>query len=484
MKSELSEKIIPIATWIVITFPLWMSFFHPAIVAYFIILFFIFFFYKSIKTAYLATLSYKRIQEKEKISFPKKLLKLKQSKEIYHLVVIPHYNEPSYKLESTLQSVTSTDYPYKHQFILVLGCEEREEGIQEKAKKLVETHEQFFKDILVVYHNLLPHEAPGKASNQTFAVRKADEYLQKLGVKRENVIVTICDADSHMPKNYFSYLTYRYLTDNDRLYHFYWGAVLLYNNFLKLPIFSRMQATLSSIIRMAFLSQDDNLIQTSTYSTSLWLLHKINFWDVDIIPEDWHIYLQAFFTFGERVKTLPLYTIINSDAVHSGGNVKTFVNRYEQEKRWAWGASDIGYAVNRFFNTPHLPVWPKIKKIAFLMETHLLWPTSFFVLTISASIPALVNPYFKSTVLGFLLPQVAGLILTITSVFLILYIYLDIKVRHKLNQKTPVTAFPFLVIQWYFLPVISFFLSALPALDAHTRMLFGKKIHYKVTEKV
>ena len=52
------------------------------------------------------------------------------------------------------------------------------------------------------------------------------------------------------------------------------------------------------------------------------------------------------------------------------------------------------------------------------------------------------------------------------------------------NIKTPLRNVPMLFIQWYFLPVISFFFSSLPALESHTRMLLGKKIEYKVTEKV
>jgi hypothetical protein len=32
--------------------------------------------------------------------------------------------------------------------------------------------------------------------------------------------------------------------------------------------------------------------------------------------------------------------------------------------------------------------------------------------------------------------------------------------------------------------VVSFFLNALPGLDAHTRMLLGKRLEYRVTEKV
>jgi hypothetical protein len=245
-----------------------------------------------------------------------------------------------------------------------------------------------------------------------------------------------------------------------------------------------MQATLSSILRLAFLSQKNNLIQISTYSTNLWLLKEIDFWDVDIIPEDWHIYLQAFFTFGEKVRTIPLYTIINGDAVYSGKIIKTSLNRYEQEKRWAWGVSDVGYAIKKFFDTPKIGVRIKISKILFLIENHLLWPTSFFILTVSASIPPLINPVFKRTVLGFLLPKLAGLILTLSSLMLGLYVYLDIKLRQKVNQKTQLISLPFLIVQWYLLPVVSFLFSSLPALEAHTRLLLGKDIKYKVTEKV
>ena len=245
-----------------------------------------------------------------------------------------------------------------------------------------------------------------------------------------------------------------------------------------------MQATLSSIFRLAFLSQKKKLIQISTYSTNLWLLKQLNYWDTDIIPEDWHIYFQAFFKFGDKVKTLPLFTIINADAVYSGGLFKTLVNRYEQEKRWAWGVSDIGYALVNSFKDTSIPFMTKTRKILYLVETHLLWPTSFFILTVSALIPPLINPVFKRTVLGFLLPQFSSFVLTLSTSFLLVYTYLDVKLRKKLKQKTSAYSLPFLIIQWYLLPIVSFVLSSLPALDAHTRMIFGKKLDYKVTEKV
>lgn len=481
--SRVLDATVPLLTWLTITLPLWLSPFHPAIVAYFIIAFDLYFFYKSVHTAYFAVVSYKRILEKDRFDFAKKITLTKGGAEIAHFIIIPNYKEPLHKLESTIESITQSDYPYKNLY-LALAFEKREEEVTEKAVILLKKYRNKFRDILLTYHEIISEEIAGKASNQTFAAREIVKYIDTHRMDEKKVLVTTCDADSHLSKNYFSYLTYVYLKDRGGLYHFYWAPLLLYNNFWQLPLFVRIQATLSSIVRLAVLSYKENLIQVSTYSTNLWLLKKINFWDVNIIPEDWHVYLQAFFKFGEKVKTLPLYTLINGDAVYSGNLLKTLTNRYEQEKRWAWGVSDIGYSLRMFLKTPHISPFVKIKKILYLMETHLLWPTSFFILTISASIPPLINPVFKRTVLGFILPQLSGLILTFASLLLILYVYLDIKLRQKVNLKTKLNAVPLLFIQWYFLPLVSFLFSSLPALESHTRLLFGKKIKYKVTEKV
>ena len=477
------EKILPIITWLTITSPFWLSPFHPAIVAYFIIAFDVYFFYKSFKTAYQSVVAYRKIILHQKIDFLKRLKKRKGVKDIKQFIIIPNYKEKVEKITSTIKNITLSEIDSKN-FYLVLAFEEREREAKEKDKKIRNIFQKKFKKIISTYHPLLEGEEAGKASNQTYAAKKINEFVKKNHWLDKNVIITICDADSLLPKNYFSYLTYQYLTDKNHLFHFYWAPVLLYNNFWQLPLFVRIQATLSSILRLAFLEEKENLIQISTYSTNLWLLKQVNFWDVDIIPEDWHIYLQAFFKFGEKIKTLPLYTIVNGDAVYSGSLIKTLINRYQQEKRWAWGVTDIGYALKNLFSAPKPNFFLKLKKIIYLAETHFLWPTTFFILTISANIPPLINPVFKQTVLGFFLPKTAGFILTLGSVFLVLYVYLDIRLRLILKQKVKTISVPFLLIQWYLLPVVSFFFSSLPALDSHTRILLGKKIKYQVTEKV
>ncbi|MFH0773165.1 MAG: glycosyltransferase family 2 protein [bacterium] len=475
---------IPILSWFLITLPLWLSPFHPALVAYFIIAFDLYFLYNCLETVYYSTLSYSLIHSSEKVTFSLFVKQeAKKTERITHFVIIPNYKESLHKMRETLNRIVDSDYPFK-KIVLVLAFEKRETEAVEKAQTIQNEYRHFFADVIESYHVLEANEEAGKASNQTAAARLITIYAEKHNLDPKEIILTICDADSTLPKNYFSYLTHAYVHDKDNIYHFYWAPVLLYNNFWQLPFFIRIQATMSSILRLAFLSQKDNLIQISTYSVGLWLIHEIDYWDVDIIPEDWHVYLQAFFKYGDRVKTIPLYTLIGSDAVFAGSLLKTFKSRYQQEKRWAWGVSDIGYALRKSLTSPHIPLRVKFKKIAFLSKNHLLWPISFFILTISASVPPLINPAFKNTVLGFLLPQLSGIILTVSSSMILIYIYVDIRIRKKMKVDTSISSLPLMFIQWYFLPFISFFLSALPALESHTRIILKKNITYKVTEKV
>jgi cellulose synthase/poly-beta-1,6-N-acetylglucosamine synthase-like glycosyltransferase len=481
--SRFAEIAISLTTWTIVTIPLWLSPFHPAVVAYGIIAFDLYFLTLATSNAFRSVRAYLRILANSNIKYDVLVQKDPDAKVIQHFVIIPCYKETIAKLSETILSIVENNYPWKVNLHVVLGFEKREQGASEKEKTLRELYGNQI-SLYATYHELASNEVPGKASNQTWATKDiVANVINPSGYSPSKTIITICDADSKFPTNYFSYLTHTFAHDKEREYHFYWAPVLLYNNFWKLPFFVRMQASLSSIIRLAFLEDKENLIQISTYSTSLKLLQDVGYWDVDIIPEDWHIHLQAFFLYGSKVRTIPLYTIVNGDAVYAGSFVRTFLGRYEQEKRWAWGVSDIAYGWDRLWKTPHIPFGTKARKLFFLLQNHILWPTSFFILTVFATVTPFINPIFKRTVMGFILPQISGLILTLGSSMLIVYTILDIRVRKGLNIETKAHNIALLAIQWYVLPLVSFVLSAVPALDAHTRMLLGKKLVYKVTEK-
>jgi hypothetical protein len=482
--NRLFEIILPLTTWLIITLPLWLSPFYPAFVAYFLLTFDVYFLYKSLTVAIQSTVSYIKLQQMSQVNWLKNAKKIRDFQKIYHAITITNYRESTEKVRKTLEHLALQDFPIKR-IIVILAMEEREgEEAKKRADLLISEFQTKFFHINATYHPELAGEVKGKASNNTWATKYISQKIRDWGINPDFVTITSCDADSLMPIQYFSYLTFLYLTDKDRYFHFYCAPVLLYSNFWEIPLPIRLQATISSIYRLSNLSRSDNLIQISTYSLSLNMLEKIGYWDTDIIPEDWHIFLQAFFKLGDKVRTLPIYLIISRDAVNSNSLFNTFKSRYEQEKRWAWGITDVPYAINKFFTCNQIPFFPKLFKLLFVIETHLFWPSSFFILTLGASIPALVNPIFSRTTLGHNLPQMSGFILTITTLFLIVLIILDMKSRPKRPKSYSIAKTPFLIFQWILLPVVSFFFSSLPALDAHTRLLLGKRLEYKVTEKI
>lgn len=478
------EISIPLLVWATIFMPVWMSIFHPAVAAYLILAYLLYFFYKTMKTAYYSIISYRLMKVVEKIDWLSEVQQIPNYKDIHHFMLIVNYKESVEKLSITLDHIADQHYD-KKRIHIVLAMEQREgEAAKERSRQIDNKYGSVFASISTTYHEMQEGEEVGKASNATYAAKHMSRMVRKLGIAPDRAVVTVCDADSLLPKDYVPCVTYKYLKNPDSRYHFYAAPVLLYNNFWKLPLPIRIQTILSSVVRFAYVSQEDDLIQISTYSTNLWLLESVGYWDTDIIPEDWHIWMQAFFSLGEKVKTVPIYMPVIRDGVLSNTLWKTFKTRYEQEKRWAWGVTDIPYAMVRALHSPDIRFSIKFRRIFHVFETHFFWPTSFFLLTISASIPPLVNPVFRRTVFGFLLPKLSSFILTLSSVVLILSVYFDYKLREKAKIKTELKNVPLLFVQWYLLPIISFLFSSLPALEAHTRMLLGKKIEYKVTEKV
>ena len=431
---------------------------------------------------YFLLISHRLMEKSAKINWFKRLLRLKKWTQIQHLVVIVNYRETTQKVDLTLSNLKNQNYDIKKLSVL-LAMEDRDDTAIDRSRTLTDKYRQFFGDFDTCYHPVTAREIIGKASNESYAVKYAAEKFSRQQKDFKKIIVTVCDADSLLPENYFANLTLNFLTIKNAIYKFYWAPVLLYTNFWKLILPIRVQSILSSIMRLSILSWKDDLMPISTYSVSLWMLDEVGYWDTDIIPEDWHIWLQCFFVFGEKVSTIPIYLPITRDAVYATSLVKTFKTRYEQERRWAWGVTDIAYAIPRLFSSSNIPLKLRLKRVIYMADTHIFWPTSFFILTIASSIPPLVNPVFRRTALGFLLPKLSAFILTIASVFLVSIIYFDYKLRSRIKIKTQLRNLPLLFIQWYLLPIISFVLSSLPALDAHTKMLLGKKLTYKVTEK-
>lgn len=478
------EIAIPLFSWGLITMPLWLSFAHPAFVAYFVLGFDVYWFYKSFIMAVNGVRSFLTLTAHTKVDWLKELRsKFPGWQKINHVIIIPEYKEPLSVLEETFNNLIKQDFPLKN-LLVVLATEELDAEAGKTSKYLQNKFGKYFKYFWVTKHPKNAAEVAGKSSNMAWAGKFAATKIRSLGMSLSLTTVTSCDADVLLHPKYYSYLTYKFLSDPERDYHFYQSAILFYSNIWRIPLPSRVVNTISSINNLSLLSQKDRLINFSTYSVSFATVVKVGFWDTNVIPEDYHLFFKTYFALGEKVRTLPLFLPTLADAAESTNFWRTMVNQYEQHKRWAWGVSDIPFVLKKYFTDTLIPRWSKTKRVLQLLENHILWPSNWFILTLGSTIPPLINKNFSRTVLGHNLAQLSSAILTFSIGFLAIMVILDLKTKPKrpINFRSWKT--PALYIQWLTLPIVSFFLSALPGLDAHTRLMLGKRLEYRVTEKI
>jgi len=87
-------------------------------------------------------------------------------------------------------------------------------------------------------------------------------------------------------------------------------------------------------------------------------------------------------------------------------------------------------------------------------------------------------------VMGKTLPQVTSTILTIALLSLLTIIFIDWQSRPPRPEGSSWLRRVMQPLEFLLLPIVGFFFSALPGIDAHTRLMLGKYIEYRVTEKV
>ena len=484
VKTRRALEIIPgLFSLTIILSPIWGSLFAPIFIAYFILFFDVYWFYKSFSLMITAQIASQRIKAAEKINWVEKAKALDEFKKVSHIVVIPNYKENVSKLISSIQSIANQTLPTQ-QIYIVLAMEEREPDGKEKAEEIIKKFQHVFGDIFASFHPDIEGEIKGKSSNQAFGAKVAYEKLFVKGkLDIDFATISSVDADSIFDRQFFSYLTHKFLSDPKRYNKFWQSANVNYNNFWEVPAPIRVIAFFGSLWRTGVLVQKDRLISNSTYSLSFKMLKDIGFWDTDVIPEDYRIFFKAFYKLKGEAWVEPIFLKTSMDAPHSRGYFNSLVNKYHQERRWSWGVSDDPLFIKWWFTVPNVPFVRKTVILYNVLLDHFLWPANWFIITVAANIMPFINPAFSRTALGYNVPRVAGFILTSCLVALLTMIIIDFRNRHVHQQisKTRQFLFP---LEFMLLPLVGFFLSTLPALISHTQLMLGKRLEYKVTEKL
>ncbi len=479
-------EIIPgFISWNIIAFLFWGGYFFPDITAYFILLFDVFWVYKGLSLLVATLLSHFRIQAASSLDWMKEVAGFGDWKKVRHIVLVLVANESIEVYKKTIEALAHQTFPLK-QIAVVVATEERCPQGKIGAESLRNTLGKKFGSYIVTVHPKgIVGELIGKSSNEAWAAKEAKKILIDKGAwDIRYTTITSNDADAILHSQYFAYLTFKFLDDPNRYLKFWQPAIVFYNNIWRIPMPSRVVNALSNIWQISILSRKDRLVNFSNYTASLSMIHEIGYWDTDVIPEDYRIFFKAFFALDGKVEVEPIFLPSSADAAESSSIWKTFYNDYQQKKRWAWGVSDLPLFVSMFLNKPKISFINKSLRIIRVIEDHILWPINWFMITAGVFIVTLVNPAFQRTSLGYALPKISSGLLSILLIALMILVFIELRQRPARPADQPKWKSWSAPFEFILMPVVAFFFGALPGLDAHTRLMLGKYLEYRVTEKV
>jgi|SRR5579859_419428 len=481
-------EILPgIFSWSLILFPVWGSFLFPTAVAYYVITFAVYWLYRSMSIAVLSIVANFKIHASMKFNWISDLQHEypKTWNSIHHIIIIPTYQEPLTTLQRTLHALDQQSYPRENLHIM-LSFEEREgPNAREKAQALLAEFGKNFGNLWATYHPDIAGEVKGKSSNTSWGAKEAKKLLvDKEGLPIEKITISSEDADAMFHHHYFSALTEAFLASKKPHNKIWQGGIVFYNNIWKVPTPIRVLAAVSSVTQLYVLVRKDRLINFSTYSTSLKHVDEIGYWDTDVIPEDYRLFFKSYFAKKGDFEVEPIFLPIYADAPEAKTYWGSLRNQYQQLQRWAWGVSDDAYIIRQYILTEGVPFWDKTIRVLKTIEDHFLWPVNWFAITTSAILPPLLNEQFSRTQLGKTLPQITSGLLTLSLISMVVIFVIDAMNRPPRPSKRKFLSYLFQPLEFLILPIVGFFFSALPGVDAHTRLMLGKYIEYRVTEKV
>lgn len=481
-------EIIPGAlVWLTFAMALIFSFLKPLWVIYFIIIFTL---YWIIRITYLliyVIYSWFKLKKDLKINWFSKVKKIPGWNEYYHLIFMPTYKESLNVVETSFEYLTKIIYPLD-KIIVVFGGEERDqENFLKNAKIIKEKFgNKFFKFLISVHPKDLPGEIPGKGSNVAWQGQMAKNLIDALKIPYEKVIVSSFDVDSCVHPQYFSYLTYKYITCPDPTHTSFQPVALYHNNIWDTPAFLRVVANSTSFWLLTELARPERLFTFSSHSMSFKALVDVGFWEKDIVTEDSRIFLQCFIHYGGNYKVEPMFIPISMDTVLANTFWKSLKNQYKQVRRWGWAVEHFPYMMWHFFIRPDkkIPFRKKIRYLWNFSEGEYSWATAPILLFVLGHLPLmLAGQEVKATVIAQNAPFVLQNLMTMGMLGLIISAVLSTIILPPPTPKHKKYKYLLMLFQWIFLPITMIIFGSIPAIDAQTRMMLGKKLGFNVTEK-
>lgn len=481
-------EILPgLSVWFTLITSLILAFVKPLWMIYFVIVFDVYWMLKILNFSFYLLVSWRRYSKAKKVDWKNRLFADIPDWQTKHQVIfLTLYNEPWEVVKTSLQSIRASMYDPK-QFTIVVAGEERK---QEHYKDILQKARTELKDcdveIVGTMHPAnLDGEIPGKGSNLHYSEGQIQKYLDKKGLNYDNVIATMFDIDTVVHPQYFSYLAYVYCR-NPRPTRTSYQPIALYNNNLwESPSVLRLMAFGTTFWTFTMLARQDALVTFSSHSMSFRAIVDAGFHEKRIVSEDSRIFYQCLLAYKGDYHVTPLYIPVSMDTVRDDTWWKSVKNLYRQQRRWAWGTEHVPFLLWEFRKRgKEIPRWIKLKWLFVEWEGKWSWCCVAILVTILGRLPMYVAPEsVRQSALYFNAPFILENLMTISMIGMFLSAALSFPLLPPLPKSRPKHHYLLMFGQWALLPFSMLFVSAIPAIDAVTHLMFGKYLGFNVSLK-
>ena len=525
------------------------------------------------------------------VKIPQKTFFPKPS-DIFNMVIIALYNESYDILKPTIDAILANHYDAKH-LIVVIAYEQRGgAAARETVESAKKDFSRKFAAFFAVEHPAdLPDEVIGKGVNITFAgkaiaekISSGEIYLNDSGeiqlanhdiansdtretsretsckinneiiretfvtaspnsnsrdflpktfrrLREENVIITTLDCDNRPDLNYFAYLTYEWITTENRENCSFQPVALFTNNIWDAPAPMRVIATANSFFNIITTMRPHMLRNFAAHSQGLKVLKAMNFWSTRTIVEDGHQYWRSWFFLDGNYEVVPLRIAIGQDAVLNDTYLKTLKAQFVQLRRWAYGASDIAYVANQLrraraenrqnlqrqnqfreneikstrhkpdkiiqqnfanpngIKSPTKPVGPPLlstlARFARLLESHVTWACVAPIVAVGAWAPLYLNPVAAhQTIIANDLPLIVAQIQQIAIVGLLITVFASLTLLPPRPPRYRRARSLLMLLQWVLMPITTIIYTSAAGYTSQIRLATGHYLNkFDLTEK-
>lgn len=480
-------EILPgFTSWATLISVVLLSIYKPFIASYFIIAFALYWLLKTAFLSYHLRHNWKRLRHHLRLDWQKMINKT-DYEHLHHVVILPFYKEPVGVVEASLDSLTKVNYD-REKIIVVLAGEEK--GGEETRKTCEAMKEKFSSQFghfeVVIHPQDLPGEMAGKGSNAAYAAEVIrTKVLDKQGIKYSETLVSIFDIDTVLYPDYFNCLVWHFLRAERPLKSSYQPVPIFNNNIWDAPAVSRVVAMSSTFWEMVQQERPERMATFSSHSLSFQALYEVGYWQTNMVSEDSRIYWNLMLANNGEYDVVPLSYPVSMDANASSNLWKTIVQIYKQHRRWTYGVENLCYILYHFSQNKKISLKKKI--VVSLQQAEGYWSlvTNPIMLFILGWAPIYLGGQdFHQTVLAYSLPLTVRDLLIMAMFGLVISSMISLSLIPVRPEGTSRFRYLVMAAQWVMVPATMIMFSAIPGLDAQTRLMFGRYMGFWVTPKI